>query len=75
MLQLVRQAVDHDRAAGIPVVAPGVLQVRLVRVGHLDGEEEIAARIAADQAVVALRRAEVAGALLGADGFSPSATL
>ena len=75
VLQLVRQAVDHDRAAGVPAVAAGVLDVVVVGVGDLDREEVVAAGIAAGQAIVAFGRAEIAFALLVADGIQPERDL
>src|SRR6202163_2379140 len=62
--QLVRQTVDHDRAAAVPVPCPRALQIQRVRVRHLDREEVVAAGIAALEAVAAFGRAEVSGALL-----------
>src|SRR6186713_2948454 len=68
VLQLVGQAVDHDGAAAVPVIAPGVLYVRFVGVRDLHREEEVAAGIAAHEAVGALWRTEVASAFLGTGG-------
>ena len=56
---------------GLPAVAAGALHVVVVRVGNLDRQEEIAARVAAREAVAALGRAEVAGAFLGSTGIQP----
>src|ERR1700730_778416 len=47
VLQQVRQTVDHDRAAGIPVPCPRPLQILRIRVRHLDREEVVAPGIAA----------------------------
>ena len=68
VLQRVRQAVDHDAAAGFASDCAGRAPDRVVRVGHLDREEVVAARIAARQIVGAFGRAEVPRALLLADG-------
>src|SRR6185437_12215525 len=67
VLQAVRQPVDHDRAAGLPVVHARTLGVLGVGVRDLNGQEVIAARIAPRQAVPALRSAEIAVALLRSD--------
>src|SRR5436853_198769 len=64
VLQLVRQTVDHDRAAAVPVPCARALQVLLVRVRDLDREKVVAARIAPLEAVAPLGRTEVSGALL-----------
>jgi hypothetical protein len=46
-----------------------VSHVLIVGIGNLDGQEEIAARIAAREAIVAFGRAEIAGAFLAPAGF------
>jgi hypothetical protein len=66
--RIVRQAMDHDRATRLPAVAARVFHVLVVRVGNLDREEEIAARVTARELVVAFRSTEVAGTLFGAAG-------
>src|SRR5580658_7429127 len=59
MLQVVGQAVDHDQTARLPAVLARPGLVFLVWVRDLDGQEEIAARVASLQAIVPLRRSKV----------------
>ena len=67
VLQLVGEPVDHDRAAGIPMILACTSEVGLVRIGDLERKEVFAARIAAREEVVPLGSTEVAGTLFLAD--------
>src|SRR5882762_9907347 len=59
MFWRVREAMDHDQAAGFPPVLVRTQFVYLVGVGHLNGQEELAPGIAPGQEVVAFRGPKV----------------
>src|SRR5258707_9656395 len=59
MLRRIGVAMDHDRASGRPSVLACTHFVLLIRVGHLNGKEVVAAGIAPGQVVMALRGAEI----------------
>src|SRR5437764_11103432 len=56
VLRQVRQAVDHDRAPGVPVPGPRAPQILRVRVRHLDREEVVAAGVATPEGSYRLER-------------------
>src|SRR5882724_2453530 len=64
MLRRIGEAMDHDRAPGRPSILVRAHFVLLVGIGHLNGEEVVAAGIAPGQKVVALRGPKVVFAFL-----------
>src|SRR5450631_1933321 len=68
MLGLIGEAVNHDRATGGPPLPARTQFIFLVGVGHLNGQEVIAAYIAPGQVVTALRCPKIVLALLLARG-------
>src|ERR1035438_3077988 len=63
MLWRVGEAMNHDRAPGRPPFLARTLFVAFVGVGHLNGQEVIAAGIAPGQVVTALRGSKIVFAL------------
>src|SRR5882762_10046973 len=64
MLRRIGETMDHDRASGRPSILVRTHFVLLVGVGHLNGQEVVAARVAPGQEVVALRGPKVVLAFL-----------
>ncbi len=64
MLRLIGEAMNHDRAAGRPAILARPQLVFLVGVGHLNGQEVLAAGIAPSQVVPAFRSSKIVFALL-----------
>src|ERR1700726_498207 len=64
MLGRVGKAMDHDRAPRCPPHLACAQFILLIGVGHLDGQKEVAAGVAAGQEIVAFRGPEIMLAFL-----------
>src|SRR5262249_49577261 len=60
VLRLVRQAVNHDLAAGIDALGTRTRTIALIGIRHVDREKEVAVGVARVEQVLAFRRAKVA---------------
>src|SRR5450631_886180 len=75
MLRHIGRSVDHDGPARCPSIFSRPQFVALVRIAHLDGEEEIAARVATSEEIAPLRRPEIVLSFLGAHRAQPQGHL